>query len=231
MKKLVSVGVIVLILGLSFAPSINASIKKDKNLVEITTSYIDTISINSQKIKFSREDANRIKELFEICKERLGRADSFEDITEIFNCLIQDLESFGLLPNKITFSGSQQPTIQLDGPPYINRNICCRIIGNTTDTRFHHLLGNLYQIIEFGHIETRGYGIYLIPAEGWVWTYGLFGIKLWEGAINGVFLYPLNLMPLIGVIGFRGIMIKLDGLTYFTGHALYVRITDDFIYY
>jgi hypothetical protein len=68
-----------------------------------------------------------------------------------------------------------------------------------------------------------------IPAEGWVWTQGLFGIRKWEGEFYGQLSDSF-----IGVSGFFGLRIggciwSILGAvdTYYLGSALKVKIGEE----
>ncbi len=99
MKKLLEVGVIVLFLGLAFAPSINADISKasvDSELVEITT---EVCGINGGKhtVQLTKEEANEVEKLFYTIERRLNEVERREEAVEIFEEAVVELDKYGLL--------------------------------------------------------------------------------------------------------------------------------------
>jgi len=99
MKKLLSVGVIVLFLGLAFAPSINANISKssiDSELVEITT---EVCGWDGEKhtVSLSKEDALEVEQLIDDIERRLDEVETLEETVEIFNEAVVELDKYGLL--------------------------------------------------------------------------------------------------------------------------------------
>lgn len=68
----------------------------------------------------------------------------------------------------------------------------------------------------FGESHSRPVG-YIEPSYGWLSTIGLNGIKNWDGYFTGAFLT-------IGVIGFTGIKLYVDGKCTYFGAALGVRM-------
>jgi len=87
---------------------------------------------------------------------------------------------------------------------------------------------NLGGLITFGyeywdHWELR---FNYVPAEGWVHTYGLFGIKNWNEYVYGdisVIASFTHLFILLGVVGFTGIKIN----NFYQGTALWVKLSSN----
>jgi len=96
MKKLLTVGVIVLFLGLACAPSINANISRDNELVEITTEVCG-LGGGKYTVHLTQEEAEEVDRLFENIQLRLNESTSKEEAVEIFNDAIVELDKYGLL--------------------------------------------------------------------------------------------------------------------------------------
>ena len=100
MKKLLSVGVIVLFLGLAIAPSINANISKasiDSELVEITTEVCGINGVTPNTVLLSKEDAEKVEQLFDSIRERLNATETREESEQIFKETVVELDKYGLL--------------------------------------------------------------------------------------------------------------------------------------
>ena len=98
-QKGVAVAVILLFIGLAFAPSINANVSKssiDNELVEITT---EVCGLNGGKhtVSLSKEDAIEVENLIGDIERRLDRVETREEAVEIFNEAVVELDKYGLL--------------------------------------------------------------------------------------------------------------------------------------
>jgi hypothetical protein len=96
MRKLLVVGVIILFLGLACAPSINANISKESELVEITT---EICGLNGGKhtVQLTKEEAEEVDRLFDSIRERLNATESREEAVEVFNEVVMELDKYGLI--------------------------------------------------------------------------------------------------------------------------------------
>jgi len=96
MKKLLVVGVIVLFLGLACAPSINANISRDNELVEITTE-ICGLGGGKHTVQLTKDEAEEVDRIFANIRQRLNESTSREEAKEIFNEAVVELDKYGLL--------------------------------------------------------------------------------------------------------------------------------------
>jgi len=98
-------------------------------------------------------------------------------------------------------------------------------------TLFSYLLPlKLGGFMIYGNIVYVGPGeTYYNPAEGWVYTIGLNGIKTWDGPIYGdIFNIPLGPFEYyFGAIGFTGIKILPFGSGFYLGSALRVKLSSN----
>ena len=98
-KKGVVVAVILLFIGLAFAPSINANISKasiDSELVEITTEVCG-LKGGKHTVSLSKEDALEVEQLIDDIERRLDEVETREEAVEIFNEAVVELDKYGLL--------------------------------------------------------------------------------------------------------------------------------------
>ena len=98
-------------------------------------------------------------------------------------------------------------------------------------TLFSYLLPlKLGGFMIYGNILNVGPGeTYYNPANGWVYTIGLNGIKTWDGPIYGNILkIPLGPFEYyLGAIGFTGIKISPFGSGFYLGSALRVKLSSE----
>ncbi|UCD13692.1 MAG: hypothetical protein JSW60_09065 [Thermoplasmatales archaeon] len=93
-KKPLAVAVILLFIGVAFAPSINANISKE--MVEFTTEVCG-LNGGKQTVKLTQEEADEVEALFKSIRERLNATETREEAEEIFNDAVIELNKYGLL--------------------------------------------------------------------------------------------------------------------------------------
>ncbi len=95
-KKPLAVAVILLFIGLAFAPSINAYVSKEKEFVEYTT---EICGLNSGKhtVRLAKEEADEVEQLIDDIERRLDEVETREEAVKIFNEAIVELDKYGLL--------------------------------------------------------------------------------------------------------------------------------------
>ncbi len=96
MKKIIVLGIMLLFLGLAVAPSMNANITKDNELVEFT---IEICGLEGGKhtVQLSRGEAKEVDQLFNDIEKRVGKVETREKTIEIFNDALVELDKYGLL--------------------------------------------------------------------------------------------------------------------------------------
>ena len=75
MKKVLSLGIIILFLGLAVARSINANICKESELVEITTE-ICGLGGGKHTVQLTQEEAEEVNRILNNIREQLNSTDS-----------------------------------------------------------------------------------------------------------------------------------------------------------
>jgi len=171
MKKLLVVGVIVLFLGLAFAPSINANVSEtsvDSELVEITTEVCG-LDGGKHTVSLSKEEAEEVEQLIDNIQNRLNGVETREEAVEIFNEAVVELDKYGLLGGlsvkqaQRLITGGQKDSSAMKlmekihrrfrGISNSNENMFCLIIGETDETyiegRVALFLGRLYLLAMF----------------------------------------------------------------------------------
>ncbi len=166
MKKLLVVGVIVLFLGLACAPSINANVSKESELVEITTE-ICGLGGGKHTIQVTREEADKINAYLDSIKEQLAKVRTRNEVIQIFNEVIIELDNYNMLPKSTNVKRIQRLMEGYSYPKDINLlekypilhkqfgntkvNLMCLISGRTNNTepvlRLYRLLNYLIIIL------------------------------------------------------------------------------------
>ena len=134
MKKLLVVGVIGLFLGLACAPSINANVSKENELVEITTE-ICGLGGGKNTVQLSKEEAEEVERLIDDIERRLDEIETREETIEIFNDAIVELDKYGLLGG-LSIEQAQILVTGKINDILTSTNNLCLVIGKTSHTSF-----------------------------------------------------------------------------------------------
>jgi len=172
-KKGLVVGIIILFIAVSFAPSINANIDR----IPIKNKFVETSirihrarSITPYTLKLTEKESDEVDRIFDNLKVSLDSAETLEETDEIFNDAVESLYELGLFPNYMTLRESQQLVTGESLNPIIEsslvthgtgeENFNCRIAGKVTEC-FMFDLGKLFiGGILFNLILLLGRGIF-----------------------------------------------------------------------
>jgi len=152
LKKGLAVAVILLFIGVAFAPSINANISKasiDSELVEFTTEVCG-LNGGKQTVELTQEEAAEVEALFDSIRERLNNTETREEAEQIFKEAVVELDKYGLLgglsvkqAQRLVTGGYQNSRVMKtlenlygknQGSLDDDANVLCLIAGNTSNT-------------------------------------------------------------------------------------------------
>ena len=153
-KKSLSIGIIILLIGIAVAPTINANVSRisvDSELVEFTT---EVCGLNGGKhtVSLSKEDALEVEQLIDDIERRLDKVETREEAEEIFKEAVLELDKFGLLGGLSVGQVKQMVTVNFQNYKLLkfletlyqknkgtidgNMNLLCFIAGTTNGTNF-----------------------------------------------------------------------------------------------
>ena len=157
-KEIVSIVVVFLFFGLAIAPSINANVNKEDDLVELDVEFCGFGRKHS--VKLTQEEYNEVELIFDDIQERLSDVESDDEAVEILNEAIVKLDNYGLLGGlsvkqvQRNFYRLKQVYINVFNSPYFDNldtsleNYNCLIIGKIEPTLSQNILGrSLYTSI------------------------------------------------------------------------------------
>ena len=209
MKKLMVVGIIILFISVSVAPSINANIGRTpvkSKLVETSIRIHRTRGITPYTLRLTEKVSDEIDRIFDNLKVSLDSAETDKEIDEIYDDAVESLYELGMFPKMTVEEAKQLVTSE--------ENFNCKIAGETTETymfdldnpfwnRFLEFLRNFYILLVFddwnpinllyyeGEIGQISFGRTIAeygdryPTKGWIWTKGTSGVVKWEGEFYG----------------------------------------------
>jgi len=98
-RKGLVIGIILFLIGVSLAPSINAYISKislDDEIIEYT---IEICGMNGgkQKVTLTQRETKEVESLFDSVTERLNKTETREEAEDIFEDAVLELDKYGLL--------------------------------------------------------------------------------------------------------------------------------------
>ena len=163
MNNLITKGVafiiILLFIGLAFAPNINANISKssvDSEMVEITTEICGIKGVKPYTVSLSKEDVEELDRLFDSIKKRLDKVVTRKETVETFNEAIVELDKYGLLGGLSVKQVKQKVTVNFQNYKLLkfletlyqknkgtidgNMNLLRFIAGTTNGTNFNSQL-------------------------------------------------------------------------------------------
>jgi hypothetical protein len=135
--KWLAIGIILLFVGVTIAPTINFQVVKastDNDLVEVTTQACGIKGYRDTTVKLTREQVNEIDLLFESINNKLNNATSKEESVRIFQNAIIELDKYGLLPRGMNIEQAQRLVTEW------NRNHKDSVLN----TKLRHVFSPLY---------------------------------------------------------------------------------------
>jgi len=157
-RKDLTVGIILLFVGVAFAPSINFNVVKasdDNELVAVTTQACGVKGGDNHTVQLTKRQVREVQRVFDDLKNRMSTAESMEETQRIFNDTIVSLSRYNLLPTgmnieqtkRLATSASQNQKVvtifkkisakfQADSKVGTIQNSLCYIAGNTSNTHF-----------------------------------------------------------------------------------------------
>lgn len=250
MKKILTVSIILLFIGVAVAPSINQSVVKastEDDLVEVTTQACGIQGYSDTTVKLTREQYQNLEEYLVEFRVRLNQTSTREEAIPIFKEAVLELDKYELLPRgmsveraqKLIIDGYQNKVlIKLIERIYLNKqkissigfNIFCLIVGGGNNIRF---VGVPFIPIRVLNMIILGYTRFAWPytdryyTNGELLSVGLLGRKYVSGSLHGE-IFDIKIPRLdgwyyyhVGVIGFTGISIGLFGDYFYFGSAVF----------
>lgn len=223
MKKALTFTVILLFLGVAFAPSINANVTQNE-LVEFDVEFCGLGKKHT--VKLTQQEADEVEQLFDDIEQRLSEVETREETIEIFKEAIVELDKYGLLGG-LSIRHAQRliisPYQSFRDNKFIqmkvnaeklddNENYCCLIAGLTDSTAFTGHLTRYLSIILAHIIYQSNFGI-----EGLIYLMCLFPFIAFD--IVRPFHIGSDILFVQRVSGYV-LTLGLDGLKFWKGDNL-----------
>jgi hypothetical protein len=159
-RKWLTVGIILLFIGVAVAPSINLSVVKasnDNDLVEVTTQACGIQGYENTTVQLTRQQYRNLEQYLVDFRARLNQTSTRVEAVPIFKEAVVELNKYGLLPKGMSveqaqklITGENQHILykttwqkmskKIHGCFESLSNFFCLISGTTTNTFFQPLL-------------------------------------------------------------------------------------------
>jgi hypothetical protein len=168
--KVITVGIIFLIVCITYVPCIAINMAKasnDNDLVKVTTQAYDITGDDTSTALVTQRQLREIQQVFDELQNRLSSAETMEETQQIFNDTIVSLSSYNLLPIGMTIEQAKRlvnninqklipfdqkitTKFQKEAKTGTIQNTCCYIAGNTNNTHFTKLAKRMaHRLIAF----------------------------------------------------------------------------------
>jgi hypothetical protein len=175
MKKNLAVGIILLLISVAVAPSINTSIVKastDDDLAEVTTQACSITGHRDTTVKLTREQYENLEQYLMEFRARLNQTATREEAIPLFKEVVVKLDKYGLLPKGMSVEKAwkliiyQYPSQRewkslkknCTNQEYSLSNFCCLVAGRTTKTLYCTFITNL--LVFYLYISLKMYYLF-----------------------------------------------------------------------
>lgn len=155
-KKIITLGVISLFIGVAIAPSINLYVAKasnDNDFIEMTTEACGINGFGNQTVKLTRQQYQNLEQYLIDFRARLNQTTTREEAVPIFKEAVVELNKYGLLPKEMSVENAKRLVTPINDvstltnllertaqahpePVNVSENHLCLIAGKTTETWF-----------------------------------------------------------------------------------------------
>ncbi len=170
MKKLLTIGIIILFIGVVVAPSINQNVVKaspDNDLIEVTTQACGIKGYDDTTVKLTRQQYQDLEQYLVEFRARLNQTTTREEAVPIFKEAVVELDKNGLLPKGMSVDQAQRLVTGQYQKLALRGNYFCLITGNTSRTACigfpSRPLINVYNLIYKINNIFSNYYFYLFP--------------------------------------------------------------------
>lgn len=106
-----SIGIILLFIGIAFAPSVNFNIAKasiDDDFVEVTSEAYGIKDFGTTTVKLTRQQYRNLEQYLVDFRERLNQTTTREEAISNFNEAVMELNKYDLLPKGMSVEQAQK---------------------------------------------------------------------------------------------------------------------------
>jgi len=234
MKKiLIMIGIILLFVGVTIAPTINFNTVKastDDDLVEVTTQACGINGYGNTTVKLTRQQYQNLEQYLVEFRARLNQTSTRDDAVPIFKDAVVELDKYGLLPKGMSVERAQKLVTTYQVHPNVEK------LMNSPKLSLSHLeFNNVFCLLSMLSVSPGGdvtFGLLTLPSVilFMLFTMGMFhfnnlelamlvAIPLLLSAIVGIpslifnLVSPLLLWTLVIInSGYKGLSLGLKGL-------------------
>jgi hypothetical protein len=156
MKKILSLTMILLFIGVAIAPSINYTVVKasdDNDLIEVTTQACGIKGYGNTTVKLTKQQYQNLEQYLVNFRARLNQTTTRDEAVPLFKEAVVELDKYGLLPKGMSIETAKRLVHHINEIPIVtnllertaqthpglvngSENHLCLIAGKTTETWF-----------------------------------------------------------------------------------------------
>ena len=222
MKKILALGIILLFIGVAFAPSINFNVVKassDNDLVEVTTQACGINGFGNTTVKLTKQQYQNLEQYLVDFRARLNKTTTRDEAVPIFKEAVVELDKYGLLPKRM----SVQKAEKLVTGEFLNKRMmnALEMIAKkkmvSNEANYLCLtVGHIFNLIFFTPLTTLGFPFGLIALYiGVMDSFGYYDdTPILRFLLTFFVMWPNLILFLIlyGVSYINPISIVLDGI-------------------
>ena len=168
-RKWLAIGIILLFVGVTIAPTINFNTVKasnDDDLVEVTTRACGIKGYGNTTVKLTREQYQNLESYLVDFRARLNQTSTREEAIPIFKDAVSELDKYGLLPKGMSIKTAQKLVIS----QLVNKRI------NTKDSSNENNNNNYFCLIA-GHMNNT---FCVHRTNLWIYRFDYFVRKIFD---------------------------------------------------
>ena len=163
-RKILAVGIILLFVGVTIAPTINFNTVKasqDDDLVEVTTQACGINGFGNTTVKLTREQYQNLEQYLVDFNARYNKTTKRAETIPLFNEAIVELNKYGMLPKGLNIEQAQK-----------------LVAGQYQDKKIMRLQDKLIQYHLLTLDNTSNYDCSIVGQGTWVYFFNHFGIDI-----------------------------------------------------
>jgi hypothetical protein len=216
-----AIGIILLFIGVTLAPSINFNVVKastDNELVEVTTQACGIKGFGNQTVKLTKQQYQNLEQYLTEFRARLNKTTTREEAVPIFKDAVVELNKYGLLPKGMSVEQAQKlvtggyqndksmeivhKLFGMKNKPYEFINVLCFVATlclNAANTNMILLFSSFLGLLLWGLLVLSGINVYIAYAISLIAGIPLFIVSQFKTLL---FMSIIDVSPILSGVFF-----------------------------
>jgi hypothetical protein len=175
MKKLIATGIIVLFIGVAFAPSINTIVVKasnDNDLIEVTSQACGIHGFGNTTVKLTKQQNQNLEQYLVDFRARLNQTSNREEAVPLFKDAVVELNKYGLLPKGMSVERAQK-----------------LVVGDYQSSMLARRISKMFVSSDRNYSDYENYNCLIAGLTDMTMSEGPFHLGARFALLNGVYLF------------------------------------------